>query len=193
MEKKIHLLTGVSGTGKSTLADRLAQRLPRTSAVHASRELHEVFGRFTQDQRGRICYENKMGEIATHLAMVFDRKLNDYDRLLFDTHLLVPVSGEVRTYESVWSEQYCRYMASAALIMALPQEIRAWRYHDKLRTGRKRDLSEVNIAQDQTANLSYFEELTAKGLLPVDSQVIHNEDGQLEQTEELIISQILAR
>lgn len=55
-----------------------------------------------------------------------------------------------------------------------------------------RDLSEVNIAQDQQANLDYFNELVGSGALPANSQVFHNEDGKIAQVEQDLADHIMA-
>lgn len=191
---RVVALMGVNGTGKSTLTDRLADRLPKTGVVHASHELRALFGGISREQQNKMSIEDRLGEIATHLSGVFDQRLNDNDRVLFDTQLLVANSGEnpTRTYESAWSDRYGLYLASAAMLLASPGMISQWRHEDGIRTGRMRDLSEANIAQDQQANLDYFNELIADGSLPSNSEVFHNEDGKLDQTEQLLADHIMA-
>lgn len=193
-ENKVFALMGVNGTGKSTITDRLAQRIPGTGVVHASQELRTLFGGISREQQNKMSIDDRMGEIATHLAYVFDQNLIDNDRLLFDTQLLVPTSVSTdhqRNYESAWSDTYGPYLASAVMLLASPSVIRAWRYEDGVRTGRERDLSEANIDRDQNANVDYFRQLLARRAIPLSSKIIHNEDGMLEQTERLVADHIL--
>lgn len=188
---RVVALMGVNGTGKSTLTDRLAEKLPKTGVVHASQELRELFGGISREQQNKMSIEDRLGEMAAHLTGVFDRKLNDNDRVLFDTQLLVASPGEERKYESAWSDRYSLYLASAAMLLASPDTISRWRHEDGVRTGRMRDLSEANIAQDQQANLDYFNELAETGALPASSEVFHNEDGKIAQVEQDLADHIM--
>lgn len=188
---RVVALMGVNGTGKSTLADRLVERLPSTGVVHASHELRMLFGGISREQQNKMSIEDRLGEIATHLTSVFDRQLNDNDRVLFDTQLLVANPGVERTYESAWSDKYTPYLASAAMLLANPGTISRWRHEDGVRTGRMRDMSEDNITQDQQANLDYFNELVKRGALPSNSQVFHNEDNKIAQTEQILADHIM--
>lgn len=190
-EASVFAFMGVNGTGKSTLTERLAQRIPGTGVVHASHELRSLFGGISREQQNKMSIDDRLGEIATHLTRVFDQGLNDNDRLLFDTQLLVPRDDTPRTYESAWSDEYTPYIESAMLIVAPPKSIRVWREVDEVRTGRHRDLSEENIARDQEANVDYFNALIARGALPQRSQILENKDGQLEQTEEFIVDHMM--
>jgi nicotinamide riboside kinase len=189
---RVVALMGVNGTGKSTLSDRLAVKLPKTGVIHASQELRELFGGISREQQNKMAIEDRLGEIATHLTSVFDRGLNDNDRVLFDTQLLVANPGEERKYESAWSDRYSPYLASAAMLLATPDTISRWRREDGIRTGRMRDLSQANIAQDQQANLDYFNELVKNGALPATSEAFHNEDGKVAQIEQDLADHIMA-
>lgn len=193
-ESRVFAFMGVNGTGKSTIADRLSQRIPGTGVVHASHELRTLFGGISREQQNKMSIEDRMGEIATHLTNAFDRNLTENDRVLFDTQLLVPTAtstDQQRTYESAWSDTYGPYLASAVMLLASPNVIRTWRYEDGVRTGRERDLSEVNIDRDQSANVDYFRQLLARRAIPLSSKIIHNEDGMLEQTEQLVADHVL--
>lgn len=191
---RVVALMGVNGTGKSTLTDRLAEKLPKTGVVHASHELRTLFGGISREQQNKMSIEDRLGEIATHLTGVFDRRLNENDRVLFDTQLLVATSGNApnRTYENAWSDRYGLYLASAAMLLAAPETISRWRQEDGIRTGRMRDLSEANITQDQQENLDYFNELVANGALPPSSDVFYNEDRKIVQIEQSLADHIMA-
>ena len=193
-DSRVFAFMGVNGTGKSTITDRLSDRIPGTGVVHASHELRTLFGGISREQQNKMSIEDRMGEIATHLTHVFDQNLTENDRVLFDTQLLVPTpesTDQQRTYESAWSDAYGPYLASAVMFLAPPSTIRAWRYEDGIRTGRERDLSEANIDQDQHANVDYFRQLIARRSMPLSSKIIHNEDGMMEQTEQLVTDHIL--
>lgn len=185
------MLAGVHGVGKSSIAQEIATELPRTAVVHASQEIRALFGGISREQQMSMKLEDWLGEIVAHFTVLFDRGLNDNDRLLFDTHLLVPATGEQGTYyASVWSDEYTRYVGSAFMIVADPSDIKRWHRGDEASTGRKREITESEIAEQQLLNVREFETLIDRDAIPPTSEILHNIDGRMQEVKATIAEKI---
>lgn len=185
------MLAGVHGVGKTSIAQELAVELPRTTVVHASQEIRTLLGGVSREQQMSMKLEDWLGQIVAHFTVLFDRGLNDNDRLLFDTHLLVPATGEQGAYyASVWSDEYKKYVGDAFMIVAEPSAIKSWHRGDEVLTGRRREIAESDIAEQQSLNVREFEALVDRGAIPPVSQIIENHDGRMQEVKATIAERI---
>lgn len=187
------MIMGINGVGKSTLVRHVADALPDATAIYASQELRKIFGGATRAELEAMEPEEKLIKKATHLAMIFQRIREERGLAIVDMHLVVPIrSGETLRYENTWSDVYQPYLSGSYMLVAPPPEILARRKADALTTGRERDLSEQNIAQDQNINVQEFLSLVDCGALPKTSQVVENRDELSAVACERILSAVLA-
>lgn len=185
------MLAGVHGVGKTSIAQELAIELPRTAVVHASQEIRLLLAGVTREQQMSMKLEDWLGKIVTHFTILFDRGLNDNDHLLFDTHLLVPTTGEEGpSYTSVWSDEYKKYIGNAFMIVAEPSAIKTWHRGDEATTGRTRELTESDIAKQQVLNVREFHALIDRNAIPSTSSIIENRDGYMHEVKKAIAEQI---
>ena len=175
------MLTGINGTGKSTVVDMIAERKPETVPLHASIELSKLFNGISREEMEKLDASEKLGRMVAHFTTLFEQNIDRDKAVIMDTHLLVPIrkEGEVQ-YEDIWAQEYREYTRSMMMLTASPDTIRGWRLSDEAATGRKRNTTLADIAADQDANVTRFEELVTEGSLSSGSRVIENIDGGLD-------------
>ncbi len=181
-EPGVYMLTGINGSGKSTVVDMIAASRPGVISVHASLELSKLFNGSSREELETLSAEEKLGRMVAHFTTLFDQSMNDNRAVIMDTHLLVPIrkDGNV-TYENIWSDEYSRYVRSMAMITATADTIRGWRLRDEAQTGRIRNVILSDIEADQTANIDLFHGLIADGSLPDSSRIVESVDGGLAE------------
>lgn len=183
----VYMLTGINGTGKSTIVDRIAVERPKIVPIHASLELSKLFNGISREEMEKLSAEEKLGRMVAHFTTTFERSLDANKTVIMDTHLLVPIRKEDDlNYEDIWSDEYSQYTEAMVMLTASPDTIRGWRLRDEALTGRKRSTEVIDIAADQDANTARFSELVAEGSLPSRSQVVENVDGGLADVQRMV-------
>ncbi len=178
----VYMLTGINGTGKSTIVDMITDGRPETVPLHASIELSRLFNGISREEMECLDAEEKLARMVAHFTVQFERSLNENKAVIIDTHLLVPIRKDGNlSYEDIWAEEYRQYTHSMHMLTAAPETIRGWRLRDEAITGRQRSTRLEDISADQNANVKRFNDLVEEGSLPEGSRVIENIDGGLSE------------
>lgn len=157
-QRNVIAFFGVNGVGKSVLADTLNKAITDSICVQASSVLRDAFG-VDRQALEKMSLEIKMSAKIPALIKEFN-KAAESKCILLDMHLIVSIRrNETIVYEDVWANTFFPYILKAYFIFAEPQTILERRKTDMERTGRKRNISIVDIAVDQEINLKKFHEL----------------------------------
>lgn len=186
MAKNAVVFFGVSGVGKTTIAQAISARHSGARYISGSNILLAALGGIPREQLEQISYSNKLSLVVPALQTALQEH-SSADFILLDSHLVAFARrGSGMVCESLWSDLYAPYIARAYMIVAPPRDIFSRRVQDV--NLRHRDINLPNIISDQVEHLRVFAQTFDVSFRP---SIVNNRAGRLESVIAGVDRQIL--